>query len=855
MIAMPLLGAQKAHAQQSATATATGMITSVATTIAIMPGCKALRTSIKDLFKSKKKKQQETEDKKKAEVKAKKTANLEEAEKRGGTEVESIPVVAPITDTTLEQHGKKLDLIDSNLEDVKESTGSINKNQTCFNAIGKIVVKMLIKKLTLSIVDWINGKNSGGPLFVQNPGKFFKDIYEEELLGFSSEIGDPNKFPFGKAFIINEANKFNQHFADNAQYSLNEMIAKTNPDCGDGNGNNASCSVNFSADFSQGGWGAWDALTQVPYNNPLGFNLEASNELSKRLEGTSQSVAQNVRDSLKEAGGYLGDERCADPEGLTKEKHKAALVDGKKDAEGNIIGICKKWEYVTPGKLIGERLTDAVGYNDHALLDAETLNDAIAAIIDAAMARFTSKLIEKGLTALSENDNDETSSENIDLGEYFPEGTETHQTEMDFASFYMTDWLKNNPDFNIRTDLTQALVDEQRTYSDKLGVYNDALKDLIKWIRQLDYCIPGPNPDWETTVSNAINDIGGPNVKKRWWDTELGAQANAILDPAGIFKTIGNAVKDDDARIASARYLENLLGVYISHDQKQVQDLGGVTGVLNNLFNDYRRWINQVYFTTEGNESWYWSADHYMPGVTLEARAEFKKIVGYEQIIGNNVEEITYRKSIINRLIALKQDIDALPQTERDSLNPSSQIVTEFARLSGYFVSGDDIANIDNLYKQALDEKTYVKNDLVEGDFGCEKKMLDLWITDRAAYNKYVGREPYPFEIDHAYETVETVNSWATPATHISWSKNPTLHINEGFLYGSVYYNNWAGPWSLPPSGCESRWIHDVRLTATNSKGDPEPDLGGLRTSGDDNGMYQNVCGVVLNFERNFGVY
>ena len=63
MMAMPLLpflnakkaNAQSANAQSATTATVTGMISGLATTILVMPGCKALRTKIKDLFKSDKK--------------------------------------------------------------------------------------------------------------------------------------------------------------------------------------------------------------------------------------------------------------------------------------------------------------------------------------------------------------------------------------------------------------------------------------------------------------------------------------------------------------------------------------------------------------------------------------------------------------------------------------------------------------------------------------------------------------------------------------------------------------------------------------------------------------------------------
>ena len=66
----------------------------------------------------------------------------------------------------------------------------------------------------------------------------------------------------------NIALAFNNKFQDNARYSLNELIQSTNPEF---------TAETFQQDFSQGGWNAWTAMTQVPANNPLGFKLMADN--------------------------------------------------------------------------------------------------------------------------------------------------------------------------------------------------------------------------------------------------------------------------------------------------------------------------------------------------------------------------------------------------------------------------------------------------------------------------------------------------------------------------------------------------------------------------------------------------
>ena len=43
--------------------------------------------------------------------------------------------------------------------------------------------------------------------------------------------------------------------------------------------------------------------------------------------------------------------------------------------------------------------------------------------------------------------------------------------------------------------------------------------------------------------------------------------------------------------------------------------------------------------------------------------------------------------------------------------------MAEFARISNDLVDGDDIANIDSLYKQAEDNASYVYNDLLVGRY------------------------------------------------------------------------------------------------------------------------------------------
>ncbi len=192
------------------------------------------------------------------------------------------------------------------LKEIARDNGTLVEAQTCYNAIGRAAAKLMLQAITVQTVNWINNGNDGKPLFLTDTKQFFNNMAKTQILQFGSEI----KSPFGKAFLQAQANSLKTHFAQNAQYSLNDMIIHTTPYASD---------VKFSKSFSMGGWNAWNYLTQVPANNPLGFNMIASQELNKRLAGIDVSPGQQLRDDLNTAGGYLGVTRCADPKNLTKE--------------------------------------------------------------------------------------------------------------------------------------------------------------------------------------------------------------------------------------------------------------------------------------------------------------------------------------------------------------------------------------------------------------------------------------------------------------------------------------------------------------------------------------------------------
>ena len=673
----------------------------------------------------------------------------------------------------------KLDYLLTNTGSTAKSTASTDANDTCLKSIGRMVTKMLLQKLTASTVEWINHGMDGFPTFMTNEDDFWGGVSHRTVLEFGTEISDQTLFPFGKDFMMAQAESMQKHFADNAQYSLNRILAPE-----------GYTSIDFNQDFSNGGWKAWDAMTQIPANNPLGFQLMASQELNLRLQGTTISPAQALRDDINRSMGFISQKQCLDPYNLSQPDSDAALAKGEKDADGNVIGVCKKWRTVTPGSLIADAGMKVGHYSENQLLKAEDLNDAMAAVMDALLNNFTTKLFEKTGFAGDTKGADGQYAINQD----FVNDSNALQVEKDFPETFMTNWLAMNPTFDIRKDVTQALIDDQRIYIQKLQDQNDQLYTnvtssaqavklglkpnyrsisstanygLIPLIYQLDYCIPGPHPGFEddarTSLAQALGNGGipvGPN--KSWLLVEQTLDPGGAFSPASIdqysYILTGHTVEQKKNRANNTAIIRAFAGFQPEADIN-VDSFEQVSTILEAVVERYIAVVRNVY------------SRKIMPEITSEAATEFKKAKGYQQLKENNSQEINDMKDVVVRLTNIKNGVEILnsklasgtlidPTTGAIATNQQQQYekeiksyISSYARVSAKMITGDDIAKVDNATKLIKDEEVYVYNELLRGDNGCEKQ-IQIWNPNRpnlpwgfVQYKRY----PYPFPILYDY--------------------------------------------------------------------------------------------------------
>lgn len=623
---------------------------------------------------------------------------------------------------------KKLDALKANIEAVQKSTKSTNENETCIQGIGKLVTKNLSQKLAISTVDWINTGFEGGPAFIQDTEKYFGDIAKNKILKFSSEIIDPKLSPFGTDSIKNTVTNFKSTFQDVAKYSLDDIMQATNP---------GFSTASFKEDFEQGGWDAWTEMTQNPANNPFGFKILAANELQKRLIGATQPIDQNVQNSLQASGGFLNDERCKEPKNLSKTEDAAGLLERSSNPTGPYThSVCTGgWEVVTPGKMIADAATNVMGYQNDSYLNVADMNDAVTAISDVILNQFSSNVMQKGFANLGEQGADGSLVFGSRNNNPFKS-----KTEQDFTPLHLSSsWLSANPNFDIRTDLTQAMIDEQRTYSDKLAEQNKEISSttdgkpyylnpitnssnaygLLPVIYQLDYCIPGPHPGWEedsrNILSKKLDSYPVGKLKYLKWAVNL---------PTNLKNTLREVVSDGD-------FFKMLMGTFTGGGAMTtpLNTRSDINQALDTAISSYARTINMIFFDDP----------EILPSIYREAATNFNQTKGYQQMLTNNENKIYSFKSTINMLQEIKDVVDKLnsdkklkiikdnegknvPETDQDAAYEEALKVqiNAFGRLSQSMVNGDDIMAVDNLTKQIIDKRIYLYKDLLKGDYGCE---------------------------------------------------------------------------------------------------------------------------------------
>lgn len=256
-----------------------------------------------------------------------------------------------------------------------------------------VAKKKMLDMLVNNIITWIQG--GGDPKFVTNWKEFLKDAANEA--GGQFIDSDPNLSwlcdSFGTEIKIGLG----------AVPTFKEEIGCTLDDV-------AENIDDFYNDMRDGGgWDGWLKVSQSN-NNVFGAYWTVMGEKMAR-EASAKEAALNEAVS---STGFLGDKVCEDWDNCDEtkepiwkcverieEKKEREVTAGEYDACAKAASCeCKKWRTRTPGKILADTTTKALGLDIDWLVSADKWNEYLGAILDAAINRLAGEA-EGGLAKMS----------------------------------------------------------------------------------------------------------------------------------------------------------------------------------------------------------------------------------------------------------------------------------------------------------------------------------------------------------------------------------------------------------------------------------------------------------------------
>jgi hypothetical protein len=294
------------------------------------------------------------------------------------------------------------------------------------------IAKMIVQRITASVVQWINSGFSGSPSFLTNPGGFFSNIGDQVTGDFIAKTGilsglcSPFNIDVRLSLALGQAG-----YGQIEKYTCTLSTVISNVKNTTVNG--ASIKGFMNGDFKQGGWPAFIEVTR-PTNNTGGVYLKAHSDLLQRI-GSQQGQKQQ---QLLQGGGFLSWDKCNDisTEDLSSINTQAENdgtygLTGKLNQQGNQRVVLdpgqasggqtsvrknvdsktglisyQSCETQTPGSVINGQLEKSLGSG----IDQLNLANSINEIVDALMAQLVNKVLQTGLGAVSSRPSGQTQS-------------------------------------------------------------------------------------------------------------------------------------------------------------------------------------------------------------------------------------------------------------------------------------------------------------------------------------------------------------------------------------------------------------------------------------------------------------
>ncbi len=291
------------------------------------------------------------------------------------------------------------DVLNEAQKSAREATAT-KKRDECLNGIAVTLAKNQLTAMTRYTLSWVNSGFNGDPMYIRNMDSFVNSIEKNLLQKEIDLFKDPNNsnmYPFGRDYARMgiDSYTYNSNIDNALKQDLTNYI-----NTGDDSALNTKQATtraisNYATDFSAGGWDGWLGLTQHDQNNPLGFTMVATNNLAQK----QQTEIENTKAELLRNGGILDQKKCV-AYGTKPSTSSFTGEDGQTITENIEIEDktrCEKYEAVTPGSMIKDKVSAYLNSDVRQLELTRTINDSLNAVFSALLSKFQ----QQGLSGLS----------------------------------------------------------------------------------------------------------------------------------------------------------------------------------------------------------------------------------------------------------------------------------------------------------------------------------------------------------------------------------------------------------------------------------------------------------------------
>ena len=266
--------------------------------------------------------------------------------------------------------------------------------QHVLTPVYRMVAKMIIRKISQGIINWINSGFKGKPIFITNTNDFIKDAANQASGVVLEQLGMTALCENFKPYLAFSL-RYTKPFEYRMRCTLKDVVKNIK---------------DFEKDFSKGGWKGWLSLTVEPQNNPYGAYLQSVDEINRvkaeaQMTATMESSWGKGFMSLKkcEGGGSQAvfcAARCKDaPEEPGSSNFSKFCYDGCMNTKRSESQLCDltggKMVNTTPGTLITDQISGTLGSELRQLEVAKEIDEILAALVN--------QLWQKGLAALADS--------------------------------------------------------------------------------------------------------------------------------------------------------------------------------------------------------------------------------------------------------------------------------------------------------------------------------------------------------------------------------------------------------------------------------------------------------------------